>query len=303
MDRFGAEGIALFCAKLPGLLVLKMLLEEGVLVKYVVTASGNHDKDINLVAKQSGIPVFCDIDLRLQETKESLFSFQAFAGLSVSYSKKIPADVLSSFPGCGFNFHPARLPSYRGCLPTVWPILEGDKFAEYTMIVMDRDFDTGPVVDVEKIIVDPQETGWSFYQKMVACLPALVKRNLSGVLNSGVTGVKQTEIGAKYYSQDLPNDGFLDWGWPCMKIERFIRALFHPTLPCAKAMINNAQIEIPSAKIYSQRFCQMSPGDLILDARGMVVACGDGFILTENIQFDGQAISMVGLKEMPPILR
>ena len=104
--------------------------------------------------------------------------------MSISYPKKIPEDVLSSFPGRGFNFHPARLPSYRGCLPTVWPILEGDKIAEYTMIVMDHDFDTGPIVDIEKIRIDPHETGWSLYQKLVTCLPALVKRNLSGILNS-----------------------------------------------------------------------------------------------------------------------
>lgn len=303
MGKFRAEGIALFCAKLPGFLVLKMLLEERILISYVVTASGDHDKDIKLLAKQSGIPVFCDIDLYLQETKESLFSLKAYAGLSISYPKKIPEDVLSSFPGRGYNFHPARLPSYRGCLPTVWPILEGDKVAEYTMIVMDNGFDTGPIVDVEKIIVDPEETGWSLYQKLVCCLPALVKRNLNGILNSCISEEKQTDLGSKYYSHDLPNDGLLDWRWSCVKIDRFIRALFHPKLPCAKAMINNVQIEIPTAELYHQPLGQMFPGDLILKAHGLIVACSDGFILTKNIRFDGQTISMLDLKEMPSILR
>ena len=59
------------------------------------------------------------------EVKRSLREFEPDLGLSFSYARIIPQEIID-LPKSGFlNVHFADLPKNRGCLPVVWTIASG----------------------------------------------------------------------------------------------------------------------------------------------------------------------------------
>lgn len=74
--------------------------------------------------------------------------------LVVSYGKIIPKDWLTS-PKIGtFNLHFSLLPKYRGALCISEAIKNQDTETGVTLMVMDEDMDTGPIISQEKVSLD-----------------------------------------------------------------------------------------------------------------------------------------------------
>ena len=178
----GPQGVTIFCAKPVGLAALEALAEERTPITSIVAVSGEAETDLKELAEGLKAPFYSDLDLKNPDTRNEILSYNPFAAMSVSYPNRIPVALLDRLPGGAFNFHPARLPEYRGCFPTMWPILNGDSHADYTMHTMEESFDTGPVIDRETLAVESHETGWSLYLRLVESLPGLIRRNVDDIL-------------------------------------------------------------------------------------------------------------------------
>ena len=100
---------------------------------------------------------------------------KSFAALCISYPKFIPKNIIDKFPGKIFNFIP-RVYLNIGVFPTVWPIINNDKTADYTLHIMNDRFDEGPIIDKISIDIDVNETGWSLYLKLKNVLPGFIKK-------------------------------------------------------------------------------------------------------------------------------
>lgn len=284
------KGIALFGAKSVGASALAALRDEGVPINSVITVTGEGGEELRNIAHQLNVPLFLDLNLNDPAERERVLSHQPFAGMSVSYPKKIPAALLERFPGRSFNFHPARLPEYRGCFPTIWPILNGDYDANYTMHVMDEDFDAGPLVDCETLTIEERETGWSLYLRLVSVLPNLIRRNLESVLMGRCQVYKQDDQKARYYPNRLPHDATVDWAWSGEEIDRFVRALYHPVFAAAKARVNNAEVEIIEAEFIRHDVGVPHPGSVTSGSHGLTVSCKNGWVRLKTIRFEGKPL-------------
>ncbi len=299
----GAGGIAVFCAKPVGLSGLKTLMDEGAPLSSVITVSGGSEAELKSLAGKLEVPVFSGINLNDPDEQKKLLSGKPSAAMSISYPNRIPAALLDRFPGGAFNFHPARLPEYRGCFPTIWPILNGDSKADYTMHIMVEEFDSGPVVDRETLTIEDGDTGWSLYPRLVGALPGLVRRNLDDVLSGCCQRHPQDEAKAGYYPSRLPHNGILDWGWTGEKIERFVRALYHPVFSGAKAQVNDAEIEILQVGDIERDPGSQPPGSVVTGPDGVTVSCGDGRISLKTIRYEGGVLTLDGKTEIPLIFQ
>ncbi|MGW7415780.1 formyl transferase [Streptomyces sp. NPDC054863] len=104
--------------------------------------------------------------------------------ISVRFSHIFRDEVLS-MPRLGIlNVHPGELPRYAGLFSPFWGLLEGQKELGCTVHWIDRGIDTGPVLAVGRLPVDPARSlVWHvahIYPKGIAALLAVLPQVLAG---------------------------------------------------------------------------------------------------------------------------
>ncbi len=107
--------------------------------------------------------------------------------LAVSYLyPKMIREPLISGPKLGaINFHPAPLPKYRGVAPYSRAILEGDDTYGVSAHYVDKDFDTGDLIAVDKFTIDPKTTTAQLLEKQASDKMFALFKNIMGRVKRG----------------------------------------------------------------------------------------------------------------------
>ena len=280
--------MAIFCAKKVGVLALKTLVALELNVNSIVTVSGEGEKELLRIAKNKGIKFFIDIDIKNKRIQDTILKETVDLVLCFSYPKIIPLSFLERLNGNVFNFHPAKLPDYRGCFPTVWPILNNDLQAHYTLHLMNKYIDAGPIVDRTLVNIKSTDTGWSLYLKLITSLPGFIEKNIKRIFNNQIQLSEQDNKKADYYPNKLPRNGYFQWNSTGSEIEKFVRALYHPKLPCAKSFINNYEVEVLEIHTIEHQDMECEPGILQKRSDELRVSCLDGWVKLKTIRIDGK---------------
>ena len=69
--------------------------------------------------------------------------------------------------GC-INLHVSLLPKYRGSAPIQWAVLNGDEGTGVTIMQLDEGVDTGDILMVEPVTIDPEETSGELFDRVSA---------------------------------------------------------------------------------------------------------------------------------------
>jgi methionyl-tRNA formyltransferase len=263
-----------------GKLALETLLSTNVPICAIVTEHDEYSDKMAVLAKKSKIPLIVGANTKDPNLINFLKrQFNPFRGLSFSFPKILSKDFLDIFRGGCLNFHPACLPNYRGCFPTVWPIINGDNKTAYTVHFMETATDSGPIVLTYDVNIDIKETGWSLYNKMVSEVPHVINKLLPQMFSESIESIKQNEKEAGYFSNKLPNHGLIDWKQPALEVDRFVRAIFHPHFKSAIGTINGLDIEILESEVIESNNIN-SPDKVgtfeLLHNSNKVVFCGRG---------------------------
>lgn len=148
-----------------------------------------------------------------------------------SYSMILRQDVLSVARLGGINIHGALLPSYRGCNPTQWAILNGEITAGVTMHEMSAGLDEGAIIDQRVVPLLFEDTWRTAYARIATATDGLIAANLHNIL-IGAWKAKQQDISqANYWRRRTAEDGLFDWSQPVVDIYNKIRALLPPLPP------------------------------------------------------------------------
>jgi methionyl-tRNA formyltransferase len=86
--------------------------------------------------------------------------------LSVLFGYLLPAEVLEMAEWRALNLHPAYLPWNRGADPNVWPLIDGSPGGT-TLHVMTAGLDAGPIIAQRRVEHRADDTGESFYQRLM----------------------------------------------------------------------------------------------------------------------------------------
>ena len=86
----------------------------------------------------------------------------------VAYGCIIPPQLLHVAKyGC-INLHVSLLPKYRGSAPIQWAVLNGDSGTGVSIMQLDEGLDTGEVLMVEPVDIDPEETSGELFDRVSA---------------------------------------------------------------------------------------------------------------------------------------
>ena len=120
------------------------------------------------LAMAHNIPVYQPQKMRDGEALAILQKLQPDLIAVVAYGKILPKEILE-LPkyGC-VNVHGSLLPKYRGSAPIQWAVLNGDEGTGVTIMQLDEGVDTGDILMVEPVTIDPEETSGELFDRVSA---------------------------------------------------------------------------------------------------------------------------------------
>lgn len=130
-------------------------------------------------------------------------------GINFLGTHKIPSDQLYDKEGKHrwLNFHPAPLPDIKGRNVAYNAIMEGYSFFGATLHWMDENFDTGPIIAVDRFGLDGSETAGELMGMSIERLKKLFRAWVPYLLSYGsLEGNPQVKTGRYYPKEKISNE-------------------------------------------------------------------------------------------------
>ena len=123
---------------------------------------------VKQLAQQYGLPVYQPRTLRDGSSDDIIRELAPELVVVVAYGCIIPPQLLHVAKyGC-INLHVSQLPKYRGSAPIQWAVLNGDAETGVTIMQLDEGLDTGDILMMRPVAIDPEETSGELFDKVSA---------------------------------------------------------------------------------------------------------------------------------------
>ncbi len=271
--------------------VLQSLIDAGANISLVITQPdrpvGRKKKltpsPVKELALKYGIPVFQPERIKkdysvLEQAKPDLV-------VTCAYGQIVPQAVLD-IPtyGC-VNLHGSLLPEYRGAAPIQRAIWDGKKESGMSLMQMEKGMDTGGVMDVEKITIDPSDNTTTLFEKMGKAAGRLIVRNLDALLEGEGHFEQQDPEKATYASMISADEEKINFDLDDEQIVNQIRAL--SLEPGAYGLIGGKKLKILDAEYIPGSTA--GKGKLLKEGRkAMSLSLSEGRLLLKRVQLEGK---------------
>jgi len=237
-------------------------------------------------ALERDLPLLQPQSLRTPATLEQLAAWEPDLIVVVAFGQILPQEVLDLPPHGCLNVHASLLPRWRGAAPIPAAILAGDEVTGVTIMQMDQNLDTGPIVAQREERIRPDDTWATLDERLVKLGVALLMETLPAYLARELQARPQPEEEATYARQLRKEDGRLDWSRSAVELERQVRA-FTPW-PGTFTTWRGRRLKVLRAAPLPGWRGDAPPGAVIALADGAAVATGEGALRLERVQLAGK---------------
>ncbi len=208
-------------------------------------------------------------------------------GCVMAWPRRLSDGFIAHFAGALFNLHYGDLPRYRGAGGQSWPVLNAETEITAHIQQMHSAMDSGPLLLGE---TEPLPQAPYPLDVKAAAARASVRsvRRLAQAIAGGHTLplLEQDEARALYFPRlDTMRNGWIDFAWSAVMIERFIRAFSDP-YPGASFRFRGRVYRVRRARLRADAV-QLHPfcAGLIVNqtATGIDVATHDGVLHFDDI--------------------
>ncbi|MEN9917680.1 MAG: hypothetical protein RL662_116 [Bacteroidota bacterium] len=246
-------------------------------------------------ALAQNLPLLQPEKLKDEAFLEQLKAWNATLQIVVAF-RMLP-ELVWDMPSQGtFNLHASLLPQYRGAAPINWAIINGEKETGATTFFLTHEIDTGRVILQEKVPIEQKDNVGIVHDRLMTMGAELVCKTVDLIIENKAESTPQehllTEIKELKSAPKLFKDTcHIDWNKSVVDIYNFIRGL--SPHPAAWTELHHADGRVLTVKMYATRMSQvvhqLPVGSLQTDGKKtLTVACADGFITIEEIQFPGK---------------
>jgi methionyl-tRNA formyltransferase len=253
---------------------------------------------VKQAALARGLPVSQPTSLKTPETQAQLRAADADIMVVSAYGLILPQAVLD-LPrfGC-LNIHASLLPRWRGAAPIQRAILAGDTETGITIMQMDAGLDTGAMLSKTVVPIRDSDTAASLHDVLAAAGAAAIVAALANY--PALVPVAQDDAQATYAAKLSKDEAQLDWSQPAEALARAVRA-YNP-VPGAWTLLEGAPLKIWAAQAVPGSGV---PGEVLrAEAEGLVVACGRGALVLQELQPAGSkrmgAAAFLAGRPLPP---
>lgn len=248
------------------------------------------------IALQHQIPVYQPLHFK-SSTDEGLLAQAQLAKLNAdimvvaAYGLILPQVILDTPRyGC-LNIHASLLPRWRGAAPIQRALQAGDMETGVTIMQMAAGLDTGDMMLKTLCPIEITDTSASLHYKLAqqgaeAIVKVLTSENtLKDFLDSRTA---QDEAEVTYAHKLNKTDAQINWNHPADQIHRDIRAFTPWPTSFIFLAQNDTRIRVLSAELISEKHQSTCGTVLLVDAKGVHIACGNNSIIClTSLQWPG----------------
>ena len=239
---------------------------------------------VKQTAVANGIPVYQPRTLRDGSSDELIKSLAPDIIVVVAYGCIIPPQLLHVAKyGC-INLHVSLLPKYRGSAPIQWAVLNGDAETGVTIMQLDEGLDTGDILYVQPVAIDPDMTSGELFDRVSAIGAKTLVEVLPKIEAGKLTPKKQEEALATKAPSLTKEMAQFDFTQPAAHIHNWVRGM-NPW-PGAWFVTSGGK----KLKVMECRAVEASgkaPGT-VLATKPLTVACGEGAVQLLNVVPEGK---------------
>jgi len=204
----------------------------------------------------------------------------------IAYAQIIPETILN-IPkyGC-VNIHASLLPKYRGAAVLQAPILNGDKESGVTIMLMDKNLDTGPILAQASVELSKNETPISLAEKLAPLGAELLAPTIKKYINGEINPKPQNDAEADYVKTLTKEDGKINWNDSAIQLERFVRAM--TPWPGAWTTWNGKILKILEVEPDHHIINAYRPGQVFCDQNRMTIQTGINVLIIKRVQLEGR---------------
>lgn len=246
---------------------------------------------VKQVALSHGIPVWQPGSLKRSENIEALAAYHADLYIVAAFGQILPQAVLDQPRYGTLNIHASLLPKYRGVSPISAAILQGDTETGVTIMLLDADVDTGPMLLKRSIPIAEDDTTGSLTIKLAELGARALLEALPPWVQGKIKPQPQDEQLASYTHMLRKEDGEIDWNRPAAELARAVRA--YTPWPSAYTYWRGRLLKIVSAHaVGSEPSEEVKPGTVRLRKENgeqvLSVVTGNDLLLVNNLQLEGR---------------
>lgn len=277
---------------------LDALVKSGVDVAAVVTmpdktgGRGNKviESDVKKYAVANGLPLLQPEKLRdprfiaaLREIDADLFVVIAF---------RMMPEVVWSMPRYGtFNLHGSLLPKFRGAAPINHAIINGEEVTGVTTFFLNKDIDTGDIIDRVEIPVEHNDDAGTIHDKLMAIGAELTLKTVRAI-EEGTLQIHPQPEGEYVPAPKIFKDFCeINWNRSAKEIRNHIRGLSPYPGAWSKVRYENgkpADLKIFSTELTDRNSGEHKPGEVLIEGKRLYVATSDNLLEILQLQPSGK---------------
>lgn len=193
-----------------------------------------------------GLDVFQPESMKGQQIVDKLAALKPDFFVVVAFGHKLSRQILDIPAFYPINIHASILPNYRGSSPIQAAIMNMDKIAGVTTMIMDTELDTGDMLLKATTAVDEDETGQTLHDKLSMLGGDLIIETLDAIVKKRITPQPQDHTKATYAPMLKKEDGKIDWCKEPEQISAHVRAM--TPWPGAFTFINGKRIKVMAVR-------------------------------------------------------
>lgn len=271
---------------------LKGLLEMGETVVGVFTQQDKPQgrgmkmapPPVKKAALEHDLPVFQPRSFKTEEAFQQLKDLEPDLVVVTAYGQILPKRVLE-LPqyGC-VNVHASLLPDYRGASPIQQVILRGETKTGVTIMQMDRGLDTGDILLMREIPIEPRETADSLHDKLALLGKETLCLFMEKLKKGEITPEPQPKECRFYAPLIKKQDGQIHFTESAVTIDRMARGL--TPWPGIFTTFQGRTIKLFGIQV--KEGAGGEPGAILsCSPEGLTVACPDGQVVIAQLQAPG----------------
>lgn len=234
-------------------------------------------------ALKRGIPVYQPLRIR-KESVEELKALAPDLCVTAAFGQILSQELLD-IPRLGnINVHASLLPKHRGSAPIAWGILQGDKQAGITTMMMDAGIDTGDMLLQRAVDILPGETAGELTERLSHVGGELLLETLKQLEAGTLKRIPQNHEEMTYDPKLTKEMGIVDWTKSAAEIVNQVHGL-NPW-PGASTAMEGGRLKLIRAEVAEGTG---AAGEIIAadPKAGLVVACGEGAVRILTMQAPG----------------
>lgn len=241
---------------------------------------------------ENNIPVLQPTNLKDETFVQSLSELNADLFVVVAF-RMLPEVIWNMPPKGTINLHASLLPQYRGAAPINWAIVNGENETGVTTFFIEKEIDTGMVIERASISIGENETAGELHDRLMNLGRELVVKSVAQIEDGSVVRTSQDsliESNLRSAPKIFKPMCEIDWNQNVQTIHDFCRG-FSPYPTAWTTIINEGRNESKTVKIFRTEKTEIPVENAKLlkkDADGLLFPCIDFYLRITEIQPEGK---------------